>query len=73
VLPLPGLCRRRRSPNNPLTWEKVEPALLFYDTRLSGNQTQACASRHQQDKAFTDGLAHAVGSTGDMHPRSTMA
>ena len=74
-LPLPSWVPAPKIPeDNPLTWEKVELGrFLFYDTRLSGNQTQACASCHQQDKAFTDGLAHAVGSTGDMHPRSTMS
>jgi cytochrome c peroxidase len=60
--------------DNPLTWEKVELGrFLFYDTRLSGNQTYACASCHQQDKAFTDGLTVAVGSTGELHPRSSMS
>jgi cytochrome c peroxidase len=46
---------------------------LFYDTRLSGNQTFACATCHQQARAFTDGRAHALGSTGGEHPRSAMA
>lgn len=46
---------------------------LFYDVRLSGNGTQACASCHQQRRAFTDGRAHAVGSTGEVHPRSAMS
>ena len=45
---------------------------LFYDTRLSGNQTFSCATCHQQARAFTDGRAHAVGSTGAAHARSTM-
>jgi cytochrome c peroxidase len=45
---------------------------LFYDTRLSANETQSCASCHQQDLAFTDSLAQAVGSTGDIHPRNSM-
>jgi cytochrome c peroxidase len=59
--------------DNPLTWEKIELGrFLFYDTRLSGNQTYACASCHQQNKAFTDGLPQAVGSTGELHPRSAM-
>jgi cytochrome c peroxidase len=39
---------------------------LFYDERLSGNGEQACAGCHQQDRAFTDGLVTAVGSTGDV-------
>jgi len=46
---------------------------LFYDERLSGNGTQSCASCHQQDKSFTDGRAQAFGSTGELHPRSSMA
>ncbi|MGD9762497.1 MAG: MbnH family di-heme enzyme [Candidatus Binatia bacterium] len=59
---------------NPLTWEKIELGrLLFYDTRLSGNQTFACASCHQQAMAFTDGLPQSRGSTGEVHPRGAMA
>jgi len=45
---------------------------LFYDTRLSGNGTYACASCHEQRLAFTDGRAHALGATGAEHPRSAM-
>lgn len=43
---------------------------LFYDKRLSGNGQQSCSSCHQQDKAFTDGLARSIGSTGGGHPRN---
>lgn len=46
---------------------------LFYDTRLSGNGTFACASCHQQARAFTDGRARAIGSTGALHARSAMS
>jgi cytochrome c peroxidase len=46
---------------------------LFYDVRLSGNGTQACSSCHQQKRAFTDGRAQALGSTGESHPRSAMS
>ena len=42
---------------------------LFYDTKLSGNGTQSCGSCHMQGKAFTDGRAQAVGSTGESTPR----
>ena len=60
--------------DKPVTKERIELGhLLFYDTRLSGNQTYACATCHQPDKAFTDGLPQAVGSTGEMHPRSSMS
>ena len=46
---------------------------LFYDVRLSGNGTQACARCHRQERAFTDGRPRAVGSTGETHPRSAMS
>ena len=69
---LPADFPRPRVPeDNPLTEDKAELGRhLFYDTRLSGNGTQACASCHHQDKAFTDGRAVAVGSTGENHPRN---
>lgn len=46
---------------------------LFYDRRLSGNGTQSCATCHRQELAFTDGRARAVGSTGEVHARSSMS
>lgn len=60
--------------DNPMTPEKVSLGRrLFYDKGLSGNGTQACASCHEQGRAFTDGKARAVGSTGSPHPRSAMS
>jgi len=60
--------------DNPMSVAKVTLGrYLFYDRRLSGNGTQACASCHQQDKAFTDGLAVALGSTGQSHPRNAQS
>lgn len=60
--------------NNPMSNEKVELGrYLFYDVRLSGNQTFSCASCHHQDKAFTDGKPLGVGSTGEVHPRGPMS
>lgn len=59
---------------NPMTVEGVALGrFLFYDARLSGNQTQSCASCHQQSRAFTDGLERGVGSTGEIHPRNSMS
>jgi cytochrome c peroxidase len=61
-------------PDNPMTTEKVDLGRrLFYDTRLSANRTFACASCHQQARAFTDGRAQAIGSTGALHVRSSMS
>lgn len=60
--------------DNPMSEAKVELGrFLFYDTRLSGNQTQSCASCHRQELAFTDGRPRGVGSTGEVHPRSAMS
>jgi cytochrome c peroxidase len=59
--------------DNPMSYAKVELGRhLFYDRRLSLNQTQACADCHQQDKAFSDGRLTAVGSTHEEHPRNSM-
>jgi cytochrome c peroxidase len=60
--------------DNPITEEKVELGRhLFYEPMLSGNSTYSCASCHQQSLAFTDGLGQAIGSTGGVHPRSSMS
>lgn len=60
--------------DNPMNNAKVELGRrLFYDTRLSVNGKQSCASCHKQEHAFTDGLARAVGTTGETHPRGSMS
>lgn len=57
--------------DNPMTDAKVELGRrLFYDTKLSQNQTQSCGSCHIQELAFSDGKPLGVGSTGEVHPRS---
>jgi len=60
--------------DNPLTEEGVKLGrFLFYETKLSRNNTMSCGSCHQQSKAFTDGRARALGVDGQEHPRSTMS
>lgn len=44
---------------------------LFYDQRLSGNETQACASCHEQALGFTDGDVTPIGSTGERLARNS--
>lgn len=44
---------------------------LFVEPALSGNGSQSCASCHQAARAFTDGKAAAVGSTGEAHTLNT--
>ncbi len=70
----PGLPVPKVPADNPMTVARIELGRhLFYDTRLSGNGTFACATCHQQARAFTDGRARAVGSTGALHARSSMS
>jgi cytochrome c peroxidase len=60
--------------DNPMSEAKVELGRhLFYDLRLSGNQTQSCASCHRQELAFTDGARVSTGSTGQNTPRNSMS
>ena len=59
--------------DNPMTVEKVTLGRhLFYEKRLSGNQSYACSSCHQQRNAFTDGRVTPIGSTGTVLPRNSM-
>ncbi|GGO67250.1 MbnH family di-heme enzyme [Bowmanella pacifica] len=60
--------------DNPMSNAKVALGrALFYDTKLSANQGQACASCHQQAFAFAQPSAVAVGSTGQLHRRNSPA
>ena len=60
--------------DNPMSAAKVDLGRwLFYDIRLSGNETMSCASCHIQALAFTDGVARSIGITGEAHPRSAMS
>jgi cytochrome c peroxidase len=69
----PGFPKPMVPADNPMSQAKVELGRhLFYDVRLSGNQTQSCASCHRQYLAFTDGAAVSTGSTGQHTPRNSM-
>lgn len=60
--------------DNPMTAEKVELGRhLFYDSRLSLDGRTACASCHEQARAFTDGRARAVGAFSTPGHRNAMA
>ncbi|MFO0604041.1 MAG: di-heme enzyme [Polyangiales bacterium] len=70
----PGFPRPLVPEDNPMTAAGFELGRrLFYDARLSGNQTQSCASCHRQELAFTDGLPTSRGSTGEATPRNAMS
>ena len=47
--------------------------VLFYDKRLSANNTVSCASCHKQDKAFSDDVAFSEGFNGELTDRNSLA
>ncbi|MCY1070375.1 di-heme enzyme [Nannocystis sp. RBIL2] len=60
--------------DDPMSAAKVELGRhIFYDERLSYNETMACATCHEQARAFTDGKATPIGSTGHALPRNVMS
>ena len=59
--------------DNPMTVAKVELGRhLFYDTRLSARQA-VVRQLPRQSQAFAESRAKSIGSTGQLHPRSSMS
>jgi cytochrome c peroxidase len=57
--------------DNPITAAKIVfGKKLFFDKRLSRNNELSCASCHQPDKAFTDGLPKSRGVNGETAMRN---
>lgn len=57
--------------DNPMNAAKVELGRhLFYDARLSRDETVACASCHDQARAFTDGRPLAIGIADTLGKRN---
>ncbi|MCH8244166.1 MAG: cytochrome-c peroxidase [Planctomycetes bacterium] len=57
--------------DNPLTWQKVVLGRrLFFDPILSRDRTLSCASCHDPRRAFSDGLAIAIGIAGRQGTRN---
>jgi len=76
VLPLPAPLARYEAmevpADNPLTAEKAALGRqLFFDKRLSGDESRSCYSCHVCEKGLTDGLAKAVGAFEKKLPRSS--
>ena len=58
--------------DNPFSEAKSELGrLLFFDPRLSANSAVSCASCHQPDRGWGDGLALSFGYAGSVHWRNT--
>jgi len=61
-------------PDNPTTVQGVALGRrLFYEKKLSGDNTQSCASCHQQEKAFTDGERFSLGIRGQRGIKNAMS
>ena len=59
---------------NPLTVEGIALGRkLFYDKKLSGDNTMACASCHLQEDGFSDKNQFSEGISGDFGDRQAMA
>ncbi len=66
VMPIPN--------ENPLTVEGVNLGkLLFYDTRLSGDNSQSCATCHFAPSSFSDSSQFSTGINGAIGNRNAMA
>lgn len=60
--------------DNPLTQQTVQLGrMLFYDTRLSADNTISCSSCHQQANAFSDTAQFSTGILGFKGGRQAMA
>lgn len=60
--------------DNPITVEGVQLGRhLFYEKRLSGNNTMSCATCHLQTHAFADPATTSVGIDGIAGTRNSMA
>lgn len=60
--------------SNPLTVEGVELGrYLFWEKKLSGNNTQSCGSCHLPEHGFSDPNTFSVGINGDVGHRQAMA
>ena len=70
-----GLPEPELPADNPLTEQGVKLGrMLFYETRLSGDNSMACASCHKQENAFTDTNRVSTGIDGlDGHRQAMSA
>ncbi|MEX0299355.1 MAG: cytochrome-c peroxidase [Kordiimonas sp.] len=60
--------------NNPITNAGATLGrVLFYDVKLSGNDTTSCASCHQQENGFSDPNQLSVGFEGGLTGRHSMS
>lgn len=69
-----GSFNERIPEDNPTTTKGFELGrMLFYEKKLSGDNSMSCANCHQQSKAFTDGKAFSPGIDGQVGQVSSMS
>lgn len=67
-----GLARMRIPSDNPLTGPKIELGKqLFFDARLSKDNTISCATCHDPEKGWSNGEQFATGIDGQMGDRNS--
>lgn len=60
--------------DNPLTVQGVKLGrMLFYENRLSGDNSMSCASCHRQEHAFSDTAKFSTGIHGEQGHRQAMS
>lgn len=70
LVPLPAVAPAPK--DNPTTPEKAALGKqLFFDPRLSGDNTMSCATCHLPEKAFADGQRRSMGHAGQPLTRNT--
>lgn len=70
----PGFPEAQFEPSNPYHPARVELGRrLFFEPRLSGPGTISCATCHEPEQGFADGLVRSVGASGKPLARHTPA
>ncbi len=64
------ICCMDQTANQKLDAFRKAGHYLFFDKRLSYNNTKSCASCHEPLMAFTDGYHRSLGANGDVHKRN---
>ncbi|MGE0405455.1 MAG: cytochrome-c peroxidase [Candidatus Korobacteraceae bacterium] len=69
---LPRYEMMRVPEDNPLTQAKIDLGkMLYYDKRLSGDESRSCYSCHLQENGLTDGKPTAIGAYEAKLPRAS--
>jgi cytochrome c peroxidase len=69
---IPGYEAMRVPADNPMTQAKIDLGkMLYYDKRLSGDESRSCYSCHLKENGLTDGKPTAIGAYEVKLPRAS--